>query len=76
MTVSQLKPRAVFHYNGVPLIVRRVEKLPDGNCRVHVRLDGHSGSVTLPAARRCAGVADPVKFRRPRRRSKPAKTGD
>ena len=69
MIIDQLKPKQVFHFNGVPLIVRRLEKLGCGHCRVHVRLDGMDGSVKLPGDRRLADVAEPVKFRHRRRKA-------
>lgn len=71
MTIGQLKPRAKFVFNGLDFTVRRNEKLGDGNCRVHVSYEGYHGSVTLPAARRCRDVAEPVKFRK--RKKKPVK---
>lgn len=69
MLIKQLKPKTVFKFNGIPLVVRRNERLGDGRCRLHVRLDGYDGRVHLPAEARALDYADPVKFSRRRRQA-------
>lgn len=74
MKIRNLKPKSVFVYNGVPLIVRRVERLGTDTVRLHVRLDGHDGSVRVDGTRCVNWYADPVRLpprRRARKKPKP-----
>ena len=51
MKIKDLKPKSQFIFNGIPLIVQRVERTQTAAVRLHVRLDGYNGSVTLDGTR-------------------------
>jgi hypothetical protein len=74
MTIRQLKPRQLFNFNGIPLIVRCNTLQPDGKCCIRVRLDGHDGRVYLPANARASDYAEKC-FPRNRKKIKTAATG-